>query len=257
MDDPQISDIEYATGRRARSLRRAFAERDWLGIAIELIVVTLGVLLAFQINLWADRQKQARDEREFLERLYRENRDAIAELQHVVQGHRNSMEELGAGVRAKNNPPVLADYSRRPQFGCLGAVLPSVGFSDTASQEIVASGKLNIVSDPQLRSLLRDLVATQAVGAAQLEYARQSVSQITAAIDPYQRFEIPADVKERPPCNMNWTALVRDQAAINAAARLYRFQQVMLAVRSRELARSEEVERKLACSLHKPECAAR
>jgi hypothetical protein len=256
MDDPQISDIERATGRRGRSLRTALAQRDWLGIAIELVVVTLGVLLAFQINQWADRQKQARDEHEFLERLYSENQKAIDELTGVIGSHRKSMGEIGAAIRAKDNPAQIAEFAKNPRFGCLGAVLPSVSFSDTESEEILASGKLSIVSDPQLRSSLRDLVAMQAFGAAQLEYARQSVAQISTALDAHERYDIPADPKQRPPCNMDWNGLLRDQSAINAAVKLYRFQQVMLGVRSRELARSEDVERKLACSLHEPGCTA-
>jgi hypothetical protein len=255
MDDPDLADAKLPTGRRGR-VPAALARRDWLGIAIELVVVTAGVLIAFQINQWADRQKQVRDEHEFLERLYGENREAITELGRVVRGHQNSMRELGAAIRAKDSPPQLAEFARYPLFGCLGGVLPSVGFSDTAFQEIVTSGKLNIVSDPQLRSLLRDLVATQAIGAAQLEYARQSVAQVGSALDAYEHFDIPADPRERPPCNMDWNAFVRDQSAINAAARLYRFQQVMFNVRTRELEKSEQVERKLACVLHKPDCKA-
>lgn len=165
MDDPDLADAKLPAGRRGR-LPVALANRDWLGIAIELIVVTAGVLIAFQINQWADRQKQVREEHEFLDRLYGENRDAIAELGRVVQGHRRAMDEIGAAIRAKDHSALIAGYAKRPRFGCLGAVLPSVGFSDTAFQEIIASGKLNIVSDPQLRSLLRDLVATQAAGAS-------------------------------------------------------------------------------------------
>ena len=167
------------------------------------------------------------------------------------------MEQIGAGIRAKGNPGLMADYSKRPEFGCLGAVLPSVGFSDTAFQEILQSGKLNIVSDPQLRSVLRGLVATQAAGAAELDYGRQLVAQNMGGLDGYERFEIPADPKIRPPCNMDWAALVRDQQAINAAAHLYRIQQLMLAVRTIELNKSLNVQHKLACSLHEPECGAR
>lgn len=77
------------------------------------------------------------------------------------------------------------------------------------------------------------------------------------SLGPYERFDIPADTRERPPCNMNWRGLLRDQLAINAMVRLYRFQQVMLTVRSSELADSEKVERKLACVLHKPDCRRR
>ena len=257
MDDPQLSDIENAPTRRARSLGKALADRDWLGIAIELIVVTAGVLLAFQISQWADRQKQVREEHEFLERLYSENGRAIDELRRTVQNHRNAMEQIGAGLRAKGNPVLIADYSKRPGFGCLGAVLPSVGFSDTAFQEILSSGKLNIVSDPRLRSALRELVATEGAAAAELDYGRQLVALSIPVLDSYERFEIPADPKVRPPCNIDWAALERDQRAINAAAHLYRVQQLMLAVRTMEMTKSQEVQRKLACSLHEPGCAGR
>lgn len=257
MDDPQISDIERRPTLRARSLSDALANRDWLGIAIELIVVTAGVLLAFQISQWADRQKQAREEHEFLERLYSENGRAIDQLRRTVQGHRNAMEEIGAGLRAKGNPALIADYSKRPGFGCLGAVLPNVSFSDTAFQEILSSGKLNIVTDAKLRSVLRELVATEGAAAAELDYGRQLVALSMPGLDAYERFEIPSDPKVRPPCNMDWAAVDRDQRAINAAAHLYRVQQLMLAVRTMELDKSLEVQRKLACSLHEPQCAAR
>jgi hypothetical protein len=253
MDDPDLADAKLPTGRRGR-VPAALARRDWLGIASDLVVVTAGVLIAFQINQWADRQKQVRDEQEFLERLYGENREAITQLDSVVQGHRNAMEEIGAAVRAKDNPTLLAEYSKLPRFGCLGAVLPSVGLSDTAFQEIVASGKLNIVSDPKLRSVLRKLVANQASAAAELDYGRQLVAQNVSALDSYERYEITANPKQRPPCNMDWAALVRDRRGVNAAAHLYRIQQLMFEVRTMELARSQEAEESLACVLRKPDC---
>ena len=51
--------------------------RDWFGIAIEVAVVALGVLLAFQFDQWAQNRRQARDERQFLDRMWRETTDAI------------------------------------------------------------------------------------------------------------------------------------------------------------------------------------
>jgi hypothetical protein len=58
------------TPARLTRLIDTLRRRDWLGIGIELAVVTLGVLLAFQIDQWGDRRKQAREEQQFLGRLY-------------------------------------------------------------------------------------------------------------------------------------------------------------------------------------------
>jgi hypothetical protein len=254
MDDPQLSDLERRPRNRRGRLSHALAGRDWIGIAIEFVVVTAGVLLAFQINQWADRQKRHEQEHEFLERLYRENGEAIDELKHIIPQHHRAMEQMAAGVRARNSPVLLDQLSRKPDFGCLAGVLPSVGFNDTAFEEIVQSGKLDIVSDPQLQSSLRDLVALQAVGAGQLDYARQITIPNMNQLEPVYRYEISSNEKQRPLCTVDWPALARYPRAVNSAVRAYRVQQLMFGVRRRALARSEEVEQKLGCVLHKIRC---
>ena len=47
---------------RLERILSAFRGRDWAGITIELLVVTLGVLLAFQIDQWAQNRRQARED---------------------------------------------------------------------------------------------------------------------------------------------------------------------------------------------------
>ena len=49
--------------------------------AIEFAIVTLSVLFAFQIDQWAQNRRQAREERQFLERMWRETAEARARKQ--------------------------------------------------------------------------------------------------------------------------------------------------------------------------------
>src|SRR6187551_1741348 len=74
------------SGQRQRVLA-LLRERDWVGIGIELAVVTVGILLAFQIDQWGQDRRQAREERQFLERMWRETKDAIAENDWAMDVH--------------------------------------------------------------------------------------------------------------------------------------------------------------------------
>ena len=95
---------ESPRASRLQRVREALARRDWAGIGIELAVVTLGILIAFQIDQWADRRKQAREERQFLERLHREYARAADELNTVVKlSHDKVMRDFQLAFAARGD----------------------------------------------------------------------------------------------------------------------------------------------------------
>lgn len=49
--------------------RRAFGRQDWVAVAIELIVVVLGILIALQVDQWAQRRQEHDLEKVYLLRL--------------------------------------------------------------------------------------------------------------------------------------------------------------------------------------------
>jgi hypothetical protein len=248
-------EIERLAGEpRLRRITQALGNRDWLAIGIELIVVTLGVLLAFQIDQWGERRSKAGEERRFLERLYRENGKAIDELRDVIPIHQKALREIGIAVRSRNKPEDLAKFSKIDSFGCQAAMQPSAGYNETAFEELVASGRLNLVSDPALRSLIRDLVAVQSMGSAQLAYSRQQVALMLPALNPYYRLEVAPTDDQDSQCYIDWPRLVGDQQAVNAAVRAYRVHQLMLSVRTNMQELNQRVEARLACVLEKPNC---
>ena len=237
---------------RLSRLRNALRARDWLGIGIELIVVTLGVLLAFQIDQWGDRRQQAREERQFLERLYVENRASGEELKGVIGVHDTVIREVGAAIRARSQPSVLASFSGQEDYGCGISSLPPAPYNDTASGELVASGRLNLITDPDLRSIIRQLTASQAEGAAQIDNGRQQLLYTLPAIEPY--YSLVVDDRNLPICFIQWTGVARDRVALNAATRLLRRHVFTSRARHKTLALTEQLDRRLACKLDKPEC---
>ena len=231
----------------------ALRQRDWLGIVIELAVVTLGVLLAFQVDQWGDRRNQAKEERRFLERLYTEYHRGIAELDFVDRDSRRIRDQIFKALSARATPKRLEELSRRPDFGCGAARFRSANFNDTGFGELVASGRLNLISDQALRSQVRDLAAAQATSSRQVEYARELMLGQLPYLDPYYRFDV--DASRRESCHIDWVGLAKDPKAVNAVIRAHRVHGFVMDERQKVRAGSQALIRRLACALGKPECA--
>jgi hypothetical protein len=248
-------DAEGPALRRSRSQRllSLISERDWVGIAIEFAIVTLGVLLAFQIDQWGQDRRQAREERQFLERMWKETSSIASESGHAADMHVTEANGLLQIYRARTDPRQLQRLSAQQGGpGCRIYVLPSQGASDTAAQELLNSGRLNIVSDPQLRDDLRTLAASQSEAAEQLSYARQAVPIISDRFDRYVTSSL--DENDEGTCRVNWSAALADPLAMQAVLRGRRLHQFMGEEREAVKQRALIVHQKLACSLGEPDC---
>jgi hypothetical protein len=237
---------------RLTRLRDALRARDWIGISIELAVVTLGILLAFQIDQWGEERQKAKDEWQFLERLHAEYGRAIEEIRGIVRHHDRIMRDFRVAFAGKSNPSRLRDYSTQLNFGCRAGYLGTAPFSDTAFQELISSGKLNTIKDPSLLAEIRDLTATQAWLKDRAEAGTEAARDAGPYLTPYYRYEILAD--GRSTCRVLWTELFSDPKAITAAVRTYRMHELVGGGRRDLLRMTHRVRREIACKLDKPEC---
>lgn len=240
------------TPARLTRLIDALRMRDWLGIGIELVVVTLGVLLAFQIDQWGDRRKQSRQERQYMEQLYVDARVGADELRPILETHRKFLREAGSALLAAGDSKKIAALPRGPDFGCGLPGFTPAPYNDTAYADIVQSGRLGLLSDPALRTAVRDLAASQLLGATEVASSRQQLPIFQPAVDPYYRVSI--DRKFRPLCHIDWPRLLEDQRAVNAMARGARRHLQVLRSRERTYQQTLRVQRMLACKIGKPEC---
>lgn len=238
--------------RRVTELVRS---RDWNGIAIEVAVVTLGVLLAFQIDQWGQDRRQAREERQFLERMYRETDEAIRENDWAVQLHARIRWVAVEGLKRTNDNDALVRFAATPDSCTTGASFPGLGFNDTNYEELSTSGRLNIVSDPVLRAELREVAATQAEAVTQLNYSRAQGVPITQALDPYVNLGFDQDGNRT--CRTDWPALVKDHAARNAVVRNARYQVLMWQKRAYTRDVLAKAHNHIACKLGRQDCLAK
>lgn len=224
-------------------------ERDWVGVGIELAVVTIGILLAFQIDQWGQDRRQAREERQFLERMWRETKEAIAENDWAIDVHARNRRSAVEALAHMNDSAALARFSAR---GCGLTSFPGLGFNDTSYEELSASGRLNTVIDPALRAELRQVAAAQAGAVTQLNYSRLLSVPNQQAIDQY--FDWGFDENGNRTCSVRWSALVKDHSARNAVVRSARLQMFMWHHRAYTRDMLAKAHNRIACKLGKPDC---
>lgn len=237
---------------RLERVRAALRLRDWLGIAIELVVVTLGVLLAFQFDQWAQDRRQARDERQFLNRMWRETADAIEETRWIMTMYGRFRQESIEGYRALEDPKRLTRLIGQPNIGCRGAVMPGLGYNTTSFQELSASGRLNLISDPDLRASLRAVVAAQADAEANRQNSVEFALEGFRMTEPYLVRGL--DAQDNRTCRVDWSRLARDAAAGVALARAARLHSLMWMKYAYVHDKLMVAHNQLACRLGKPDC---
>lgn len=234
---------------RLQRLAEALRNRDWLGLLFETLVVTLGVLLAFEIEQWAQERQRAAQERQFLERLHFDYGRAAQEMRIVISHHDRVIQAYRQAFAARQDPKRLQTLS--DELGaCQAGYLRTAPFSDTVFQELISSGKLDRIRNPQLRAKIRDLTTEQAElkdrAAAGREVTRDEGSSLTR----HQRYAILSD--GRSTCRVLWQELFADPAAVTAAVRTYRMHELVGQGRRELLRQTESVRRDIGAALGKP-----
>ena len=258
MADPEATAAQVGADHRheywLQRIPRLIRNRDWVGIAIEVVVVTLGVLFAFRIDQWGQDRRQAEEERQFLERMWRETAGGIKENDWVIQVHARNRRVAFEGLQQADNPAALARLAESTRY-CFGASFPGLGFNDTSYEELSASGRLNVVRDPALRSALREVAAAQADAVSQLNYARSQGIPITDALDEFVILSLDEDANRA--CRTNWPALVKVHHARNAVVRTARLHGLMWLKRAYSRDVLAKAHNAIACRLGKPDCLAK
>ena len=239
---------------RLQRLTDALRGRDWLGITIELLVVTLGVLLAFEIEQWGQRRERAALERQFMEELYADTQSGVTELKGLINVHEKVLREVPMALEARGDAARIGALPRRRDFGC-GLSRPLLApYNDTAYEQLVQSGRISLLSDPRLRTAVRDLAASQNWGASQGVFTREQLNINLPPLTPFYDISINTNIDSAPQCRIDWPRLLADDQAAYAATRLVRRHRQMWEVRNRTFDLTMRVRQMLACKLDKPEC---
>jgi hypothetical protein len=130
-------------------------DQDWSGVALEFMLVVLGIFVALQVNNWNEARKDRVDERQFLSRLHGDIL-LTEELTGRVRDRR--LQYLRSLIDASD---VIFDRRERKilnQEECTAVTAShyfNIAISDLPSLgELMSTGRMAIIRDAELRTAL-------------------------------------------------------------------------------------------------------
>lgn len=136
-------------------LRKNLAERNYASLGLELLVVIFGILIAFQIERWAEERREREQEYEYLVRL---KEDLQIEIDRMDEAYAYGQSRIDAAMLLEvivANPSVAEEQS-----SALPRALETVSWRSFPQidafvySELQSSGKLSLIRSVSLR---RDL----------------------------------------------------------------------------------------------------
>ncbi|HKR24027.1 MAG TPA: hypothetical protein VJS15_02120, partial [Allosphingosinicella sp.] len=113
---------------------------DWYALSAEFVMIVAGILIAFQLDRWAEGWGKSRDRALYLERLAEEAERNAEVLDFQLEGFRADTAALRQLLVALPDPAARARYARRGGSACGLFRLPAVNLQGAAMAEHGALG---------------------------------------------------------------------------------------------------------------------
>jgi len=225
---------------------RRFLDRlkrhDWLTVAIDLIIVVLGIFIGLQASRWVQTRQDIETERRYLERLLADSDANIRVLQQAIAQNDSRAATLASLAAALDKRGPVPTHAQLSDVMCRWFVQPAVDVRRGTYTELVSSGRLALVRDEDLRGRLALEQGTHQE-AERLDILAPAVLQAAAPLSDYRKWKIVgAGSGSRTgagasgvDCNFDVAGMSRDARIPSVVAQLYRDQTSHRRFRQREL----------------------
>ncbi|TMJ20485.1 MAG: hypothetical protein E6G92_12325 [Alphaproteobacteria bacterium] len=234
-----------AAGIWSRTAARA-RKTDWAAVAGELLIVVLGILIAFQLDRWAEHWRRNQERQLYFERLAEESRGNATALEER-QGEfiEDTAQVLGL-ARAIADPAQRTRIAARPNYACGALRLPGARLQTAALEEAGDAGALELLPDAQLRQLLHAAAATDRFANLQLDYFRDTFQRFGEHIDPHTIWRVDT-VSGNFSCHIALDALAADREAVSLLGRIYRDRVRYAEIRAEQIAAHRALAARAQC----------
>ena len=153
----------------------ALKSRDWGVVVLEVLIVVVGIFMGLQVDDWNETRKDRAVEQDYLQRLWTELQLNETILERYIEIHYGFADHIVDVTRyilsAKPDPEW---HARLAASRLGGGVLPAPQLSFAAYDELIATGRLAIIRNQELRAALQANAAQKDRNQSQLEYFRDS-----------------------------------------------------------------------------------
>lgn len=233
-----------AWSRAAGRARKA----DWWAVAGELLIVVVGILIAFQLDRWSEGWRGAKDRSAYLQRLVEESDENVAALKGLDKQFGEVTEEVGRMARAVDDPARRAALRFTGDRACRALQMPASKLQTSALEESGNPAALQLVPDPTLRRLIHGAVAQNRYADRQIEYFRDTFQRFGERFDPYANWRVDQAGKEIG-CSVDFEDLAREPRIRTLLARIYRDRLRFSEIHAAQIETQRAVGQRAACLL--------
>lgn len=166
-----------------RRLAAALRRHDWSLVVIELAIVVAGIFIGLRVDDWSTERKQAVDEARYLQLLRGDVETMLAETRELAdqteENREVTLEALLHLQRGETGPEAAAAVAEAVWVYQLS---PPFRFRRATYDEMVATGALARLDDPELRRLLSTTFADLELARANVDRFRVSLPVVDAVV---------------------------------------------------------------------------
>ena len=237
-----------------RRFMKHVTEQNWFAVGLDVIVVITGIFLGMQVTEWNEERKERLLEHAYLERLLADTKHNEGRIDTFVQAHQQVYEQMlrvAAYIQSNKKDDQL--HKELVINGLGGGYLPDLDMRTATWDELVSSGKIDLVKNSVLKNALLNFSAQIERTKGQLNYSRQLYVVRTGSRVAYRSKRINDDGRFYTVYNFN--NVLGDQAFLNYLGDLARRQQLMMVFRQEELQSVRTISKLLRCELAMDTCS--
>jgi len=138
-----------------RRLIDHFRRHDWLVVAVEMLVVVVGILLAFQVDRWWEQQGERVQEVEYVARLANDIESDIPIIQQAIELAKLRKEMADLLMRVAEKPTTAYENPIRFIVAVHQAAFTySPNLTNHTFDDLRSTGNLRLLRDPEIKKAL-------------------------------------------------------------------------------------------------------
>jgi len=207
--------------------------QNWTAVALDFVIVVMGVFIGIQVNNWNEARKDHAAEQRYLVRLHDDIAHNFDISKRLAEGHAHRaatlkmLWEYAEGMRA--DPP---DENSMNSI-CRWFILPAIRIRSSTYQELVSTGNLTLIRNEEIRWLVQSAYAEHESTRRQIDLFGDKIRNLAEKIArdfewrlrPAGKLQNAADAGNPAPnviCNVNVAPLLKNPNAPSVLAQLYR-----------------------------------
>tara|TARA_R110002094_G_scaffold106534_1_gene105048 strand:+ start:779 stop:1507 length:729 start_codon:yes stop_codon:yes gene_type:complete len=167
-----------------RRISTAFRKQDWFTVAVETLIVVLGVFLGLQVNNWNAERSLKQQQAQYLEQLESEHAVIETTLARHVERYSGSVDATRTMLRHLGREEPV-DQGLLVQLAEDIDSYPIPPGSSAALQELISSGKMGLIENRELRTSLMRLSDHIELLARAYDGNATDSSTLLPALQPY------------------------------------------------------------------------